>query len=118
MPALPITAAEAALGNAVRAKLADALKDGTSGGATIAGPIALTAIPTIVLDLYVVAFLAGAQAMAPDGIPQLPSYAKAALPAAAPAGRMIYVTNDVGGATPAFSDGTNWRRVADRAIIA
>lgn len=29
----------------------------------------------------------------------------------------IYVTNETGGAVPAFSDGTNWRRVTDRAII-
>jgi hypothetical protein len=29
----------------------------------------------------------------------------------------IYVSNELGGATPAFSDGTNWRRVHDRAII-
>ena len=49
---------------------------------------------------------------------KLPSYLKTALPAASPAGQMIYVTNDVGGATPAFSDGSAWRRVADRAIIA
>lgn len=47
---------------------------------------------------------------------QLPKYVKAALPAQS-VGGMIYVTDDVGGATPAFSDGTNWRRVADRAII-
>lgn len=46
----------------------------------------------------------------------LPKYAKAALPAQAEGG-LIYVRDDVGGATPAFSDGTNWRRVADRAII-
>jgi hypothetical protein len=31
---------------------------------------------------------------------------------------IIYVTNEVGGSTLAFSDGTNWRRVQDRAIIA
>lgn len=45
------------------------------------------------------------------------SYAKASLPSAAVAGRQIYVTDETGGATPAFSDGTNWRRVADRAIV-
>lgn len=46
------------------------------------------------------------------------SYLKTALPAAATyTGGMIFVTNDAGGSTPAFSDGTNWRRVADRAII-
>lgn len=30
---------------------------------------------------------------------------------------MVMVTDEVGGAVPAFSDGTNWRRVTDRAII-
>jgi hypothetical protein len=48
----------------------------------------------------------------------LASYAKASLPTAATfTAHMIYVTDDVGGATPAFSDGTNWRRVADRNVI-
>lgn len=49
----------------------------------------------------------------------LPSYLKTALPVAADnTGAMIYVTNEVGGAVPAFSDGANWRRVTDRAIVA
>lgn len=49
---------------------------------------------------------------------QLPSYAKTSLPSVAlGAGTMIYVTNDIGGAVPAFSDGTNWRRVTDRNVI-
>jgi hypothetical protein len=30
---------------------------------------------------------------------------------------IIYVSDETGGATLAFSDGTNWRRVQDRAII-
>ena len=30
---------------------------------------------------------------------------------------LIYVTDEAGGAVPAFSDGTNWRRVTDRAIV-
>jgi hypothetical protein len=30
---------------------------------------------------------------------------------------MIFVLDEVGGAVPAFSDGTNWRRVTDRAIV-
>ncbi len=46
-----------------------------------------------------------------------PSYAKASLPSATTAGRIIYVTNETGGAVLAFSDGTNWRRVTDRAIV-
>jgi len=49
---------------------------------------------------------------------QLPTYVKASLPSAsANLGCLIYVSNDVGGAVPAFSDGTNWRRVTDRNII-
>jgi len=30
---------------------------------------------------------------------------------------MVMVTDESGGVVPAFSDGTNWRRVTDRAII-
>jgi len=32
-------------------------------------------------------------------------------------GGQIYVTDETGGEVPAFSDGTNWLRVTDRAII-
>jgi hypothetical protein len=39
------------------------------------------------------------------------------LPSASIAGGMIYVSNESGGAVMAFSDGTNWRRVTDRAIV-
>lgn len=46
------------------------------------------------------------------------SYPKASLPDAATyINYMIIVSDDVGGLTPAFSDGTNWRRTADRNII-
>jgi hypothetical protein len=47
----------------------------------------------------------------------LRSYAKASLPAASPAGQLIYVSNDVGGATLAFSTGSAWLRVQDLAVI-
>lgn len=30
---------------------------------------------------------------------------------------MIYVSNESGGATPAFSDGSAWRRLSDRAVV-
>jgi hypothetical protein len=33
------------------------------------------------------------------------------------AGAIIYVTDETDGAVPAFSDGTDWRRMTDRAII-
>lgn len=46
------------------------------------------------------------------------SYTVATLPSAASfAGCMIYVSDETGGATVAFSDGTNWRRVQDRNIV-
>lgn len=46
----------------------------------------------------------------------LRSYTVAALPSASPAGQLVYVSNEAGGATLAFSDGTNWRRTADRNV--
>lgn len=48
---------------------------------------------------------------------QLTSYTVATLPVATTAGGMIFVTDEVGGAVPAFSEGLNWRRVTDRSII-
>lgn len=47
------------------------------------------------------------------------SYTIATVPSASSsgAGAQIYVTDETGGAIPCFSDGTNWRRVSDRAII-
>lgn len=49
---------------------------------------------------------------------RLPTYTVTTLPPAAnwPAG-LAYVSNETGGATIAFSDGTNWRRVQDRAVV-
>jgi len=47
-------------------------------------------------------------------------FVKSALPAAGGtdnAGAIIYVWDDAGGAVLAFSDGTDWRRVTDRAVI-
>jgi hypothetical protein len=49
----------------------------------------------------------------------LPSYTVSQLGSlsANPAGQFVYCSNESGGAVPAFSDGTNWRRVTDRAIV-
>ena len=48
----------------------------------------------------------------------LKSYTVATVPAASVgAGATIYVSDESGGAVLAYSDGTNWRRVTDRAII-
>lgn len=51
--------------------------------------------------------------------PVAPSFTVAGAPdAAGHAGKMIFVTNEIGGQVLAFSDGTSWRRVTDRAVIA
>jgi hypothetical protein len=48
----------------------------------------------------------------------LRAYTVATLPSATVyAYHMVFVTNETGGATVAFSDSTNWRRVQDRAIV-
>jgi hypothetical protein len=31
--------------------------------------------------------------------------------------KWIFVTDETGGAVPAFTDGTNWRRCTDRAVV-
>lgn len=51
------------------------------------------------------------------GLIGLLSYTVATVPSAAIAGKLIYVSDETGGAVPAFSDGTNWRRVTDRVIV-
>lgn len=53
-----------------------------------------------------------------ERISALPSFTVTTLPSAADNPQMmIYVSNETGGAVPAFSDGTNWRRITDRAIV-
>lgn len=53
-----------------------------------------------------------------DGPVRVKSYTVAGLPAAsAGAGQIAYVSNEAGGAVLAFSDGTQWRRVTDRAVV-
>lgn len=52
-------------------------------------------------------------------VPTLPSYtvAQASALTGVSTGSMIYVTNESGGAQPAFFDGTNFRRCTDRNVI-
>lgn len=49
--------------------------------------------------------------------PVLPTYTVATVPSASPAGQLIYVSDETGGAVVAFSTGTDWRRVTDRAVV-
>ena len=49
---------------------------------------------------------------------EFPRYAVAQVPdASAYIGHMVYINNETGGPVMAFSDGTNWRRITDRAVI-
>lgn len=49
---------------------------------------------------------------------RLADYTVATLPGASDHRyEMVFVTDESGGAVPAFSDGTNWRRVTDRAVV-
>lgn len=45
------------------------------------------------------------------------SFMVASLPNAGIPGQMIYISNESGGSTMAFSDGSNWRRITDRAVV-
>lgn len=49
--------------------------------------------------------------------PKLPSVKKASLPPQADMFEMIGVSDESGGAVPAFWDGSHWRRVTDRAVV-
>ena len=51
-----------------------------------------------------------------SGLPQLPNYTVASLPSSVAAGDLALCVDETGGATVVFNDGTNWRRMADRAI--
>jgi hypothetical protein len=54
-----------------------------------------------------------------ERVSALEAYTVATLPSAADNPRMtIYVSDEVGGAVPAFSDGVNWRRMTDRNVVA
>lgn len=47
---------------------------------------------------------------------ELPRYTVATLPRGK-VGQHIYVEDETGGAVPAFFDGSDWRRVTDRAVV-
>jgi hypothetical protein len=69
-------------------------------------------------DALVVSSGSGSR-VAIDGAVRVKSTPKASLPSASAqgAGAILFVPDDVGGATLAFSDGSTWRRVADLAVV-
>lgn len=119
MAVLDVTAQEAALAAAMATELSTALLNGTGTGVAIAAPYPLTSIPQVILDLAKITMMVQLRSSQTQLGLALRSYTVAGLPSAvtAGAGRMIYVSNEAGGAVPAFSDGTNWRRVTDRVIV-
>lgn len=52
-----------------------------------------------------------------DRAQMVPEYTVATVPDAATKPGLIAVTDETGGYTIAFSDGSDWRRVQDRAVI-
>lgn len=118
--ALVITAPEFARSQQARTEVRTIMTEGTSGGGSVgsimsAGDYDAVGAPTPNFNEAIA--LAAVRALSRLPV-LLPQYAKTALPSAADnVGAMIYVTNDAGGAVPAFSDGVNWRRVTDRNVI-
>lgn len=98
---------------------------GPVGAPTAAGQIGSTSVYGTILrpalgsseDLRLMDSAAVMVANTKSGSFRVAPYAVAGVPSAAVGGGVIYVTNETGGAVLAFSDGTNWRRVTDRAII-
>ena len=52
-----------------------------------------------------------------NGPPELPEYTVATLPAATGVKRLVWVSDAGGGACPAFSNGTTWRRFTDGTVV-
>jgi len=96
--------------NYVQAELA-----ATSTAVTLTATTAGTGADNVPLTISA----AGTESVIAGSPFKLKSYTAATLPSAsaAGAGAMIYVTDESDGAIPAFSDGTNWRRVTDRAVV-
>ncbi len=61
-------------------------------------------------------FISGASTIVQDD-PRSTNYTVTTLPSPTVTGQTIFVSNEAGGAVLAFSDGANWRRVTDRAIV-
>ena len=69
-------------------------------------------------DTFFSSLLNAVNAVSQGGLVAPKSVTVATLPNVAEnAGRMVYVTNEAGGPTIAYSNGTNWRRVYDNTIV-
>jgi hypothetical protein len=74
---------------------------------------------TLEFDAFLSALINAVNAVSQGSLVATKSYTVATVPSAATegAGRVIYVSDEAGGAVLAFSDGTDWRRVTDRNVI-
>lgn len=52
-----------------------------------------------------------------DASTNLPEYTVATLPSAAAPYRLIFVSDESGGPTPAYNNGTDWLRLPDGAVV-
>lgn len=48
---------------------------------------------------------------------RLDTFSVTKLPSAVPAAQIIFIPDESGGPTPAFSDGAAWRRTSDNAVV-
>ena len=118
MAAVSISSQDNTLVTAAEMELRAMLVDGTTGGRTISGPLAGVSLPQTMVDMFLLQMLALFREVLTKQGAALPSFTVAGLPSAAGnTGRMVYVSNEAGGAVPAFSDGVSWRRVTDRAVV-
>ncbi len=74
---------------------------------------------TLEFDAFLSALINAVNAVSQGSLLATKLYTVATVPSAAAEGpgRIIYVSDEAGGAVLAFSDGTDWRRVTDRNII-
>ncbi len=73
---------------------------------------------TLEFDAFLSALVGAVNAVSQAGLVATKAYTVATVPSATDvAGRVIYVSDETGGAVLAFSDGTDWRRVTDRNVI-
>jgi len=88
-------------------------------GAPIGGVNGNLVYPSNALQLYHDALTLVLNANLLGGFLKLATYTVATVPSASEsgAGAVIYVTDETGGAVMAASDGTDWRRTTDNAVI-
>ena len=86
------------------------IADSINPPATLTGTFTLSSPTTITLDPTDEIINDAPMKLVSKTVAQLGSLTSSA-------GAIVYCTDETGGSIPAFYDGTNWRRVSDRAIV-